>query len=124
MPQKFVSEKKLPLGGGATWVARRSKTERYGPDGKLLCNAVLTKKQPGREDKTQTIFVSMQKGGCHWLKVKAAGKSWYWHSLVAWAFSNPRNLIWATFWKKGGLRNTLLATSATLRLTAGLGTLG
>ena len=46
------------------------------------------------------IFVSVQKGGRHWLKVKAAGGALYWHGVVAWAFCNPRNLSWATFCKR------------------------
>ena len=94
-----VSEVKLPLGGGATWVARRSRTARCGPDGALRCDAILVKKQPGREDKTPSIFVSIGKGGRHWLKVKAAGENRFWHSLVAWAFHNPDNVSWAKFWK-------------------------
>ena len=100
-----VSEVKLPLGGGATWVARRSHTVRYGPDGGLRCDAILVKKQPGRGGKTPSIFASIGKGGRHWLKVKAAGKNWFWHSLVAWAFSNPDSVSWAKFWKtKWGLK--------------------
>ena len=51
-------------------------------------------------DEEVALFASSQKGGRHWLKVKAAGKNWYWHRLVAWCFSNPRNLTWATYHKK------------------------
>ena len=52
------------------------------------------------QDKEVALFASSQKGGRHWLKVKAAGKNWYWHRLVARCFSNPRNLTWATYHKK------------------------
>ena len=52
------------------------------------------------QDEEVALFASSQKGGRHWLKVKAAGKNWYWHRLVAWCFSNPRNLTWATYHKK------------------------
>ena len=57
------------------------------------CSALL-------QDEEVALFASSQKGGRHWLKVKAAGKNWYWHRLVAWCFSNPRNLTWATYHKK------------------------
>lgn len=30
----------------------------------------------------------------------AGGRKWYWHRVVAWAFSNPRRLTWATYWGK------------------------
>ena len=44
-------EVELLLGGGVTWVARKSWTWRApGPDGALRFDAILVKKQLGRED--------------------------------------------------------------------------
>jgi len=54
------------------------------------------------QEKEVAVFASSQKGGRHWLKVRAAGKNWYWHRLVAWCFCNPRNLTWETYHKKDG----------------------
>jgi len=43
-----------------------------------------------------------QKGGRHWLKVRAAGKNWYWHRLVALCFCNPRNPSWDMYHLQDG----------------------
>ena len=95
------SQQVLPLGPGETeWMAvRQDRNTRYGPQKKLVCDVVLFQKKPGQAKKKMGIWGSKTKGGRHWLKVKAAGKSWYWHRLVAWCFGNPRNLSWSTFHK-------------------------
>lgn len=36
-----------------------------------------------------------------WLRVKLKGRLWHVGRLVAWSFSNPRNLSWETFMQKG-----------------------
>ena len=104
MELKMKMEQELPLGdGGAQWLAvRQLRNTRYGPQGKLVCDVVLFKQKPGQPKQKRAIYTSKTKGGRHWLKVKVAGKSWYWHRLVAWCFGNPRNLTWLTYHKLQG----------------------
>ena len=92
-------QKVLPLGPGRSeWVAVwQSRNTLYGPQKKLKSDVVLYKRLPGMQGKRVTITIDKGKGSRHWLRVKAAGKQWYWHRLVAWCFCNPRNLTWSTY---------------------------
>ena len=89
----------LPLGSGEVewWAVRQRRNTRYGIGKRLVSDVVLFKKKPGQARQMMGIYTSKTKGGRHWLKVKVAGKSWYWHRLVAWCFGNPRNFTWSTF---------------------------
>ena len=87
------------------WIIRRlRRAKSYGDDKRLRSDCVLVKRRHGWPDKRQAIFVVSQKGGRHWLKVKAGGKTWYWGRLVAWAFCNDRRLTWETFHRLDGRR--------------------
>ena len=66
---------------------------KYGASGVLKTNVRFRNTKTGR---TYSIFQSSGKGRL-WLRVQLNGKQWHVGRLVAWAFSNPRNLKWSTF---------------------------